>query len=186
MKSDGDLPPTTYTAAGIRIDDATGKPIIRVMKALRPQVSESASMEKAFEIGRAAHEQIERKFNNGTKKEYTQRFDRGDYIIECHADLFNPKDGGLVMEIKSWRYFVEEHQSCIWQLSAYKALLGAANAWFILYEGEFVKKADGKEEFRVKSKSQAFVPLMSSQDILTLLDAKAHELIAKYCAEGKL
>ena len=186
--------PSTYVSPGVRIDGATGKPIIRVMKALRPAVYESASLQKAFEIGRAAHEQIERKFNNGTKKEWSVQTDRGDYILEIHADLFNPNDGGLVMEIKSWKYFVEQYQSCIWQLSTYKAVLGATHAWFILYEGEFIKRqvkqGDGTfkdvEEFKVKSKSQAFVPLVEPAEMLAIVDAKAHELMAQLRAEGKL
>lgn len=187
--------PSTYVSPGVRIDPVSGKPILRVMKVLRPAVYESAAMEKAFEIGRAAHEQIEAKYGPRIQKEYTITTDRGDYIIECHADLYNPEYDGLVMEIKSWKYFVEEYQACIWQLSAYKALLHARHAWFILYEGEFDKKVELNkdktattliEKFKVKSKSQAFVPLMDDADILVLLDEKAHELLAKLRAEGKL
>jgi hypothetical protein len=185
----------TYTTPGFRLDAETGKPILRVMKILRPAVYDSPSMEVAFEIGKAAHKQIERKFNGPTKKEYVLHVDRGDYIIECHMDLYNPDNGGLVMEIKSWKYFVEEYQACIWQLSAYRALSGAAHAWFILYQGEFVDDAPGPDpeqpdekarEFRVKSFSQAYVPLLPPSDILTILDAKAHELLAEMRAKGLL
>jgi hypothetical protein len=184
----------TYDTAGFRLDAATGKPILRVMKILRPAVYDSKDMQTAFEIGKEAHAQIERKFGPAVKKEWVIHSDRGEFIIECHLDLFVPAQA-LVMEIKSWKYFVEEHEACIQQLSAYRALSGATYAWFILYEGEYtqVPNPDPEQpgttvrgEFRVKSKSQAWVPLIPADEILAILDAKGHALLADLRAAGKL
>lgn len=188
LVSDDSIAAPTYSTAGFRIDEETGLPIIRVMKALRPAVYDSKDMAKAFEIGKAAHEQVERKFNGGTEKEYVVHINRGDYILEAHLDMYNPKQS-LVLEIKSWSYFVTEHHACILQLSAYAAMVNAESAFFVLYQGEFVNKVVGgktKEEFRVKSMSQAYVPLMPKGEIMELIDAKAHELMAEMRANGKL
>ena len=183
--------PTTYSAAGVRIDDESGLPIVRVMKAIRPQVYESKAMEKAFEIGQEAHRQIERKIgNNGTEKEYVVWAYWPDFVLEAHLDLYNAKQG-VVLEIKSWPYFVNEHQACVLQLSAYAALVDAKTAFFVLYQGDFQttinsEKTKTERKFRVTSFSQAWVPLMPKDQILDYLEAKARELFTKLRAEGKL
>ena len=159
-----------------------GKPLLRVMQILNPPTLDRPDMKVAFEIGRAAHTQIERKFEEDAVMEIAYHIDRGNYIIEFHPDMFFPRQN-LVVEIKSAKYFLIERYMCIKQLSAYVAALkpqDAQHGIFALYELEFQNGSP-----RVKSMSFQAEPLIPAEEIMAEIFEKGDVMYAKLHAEGK-
>jgi hypothetical protein len=171
--------------------DERGKPILRVMQILRPEVYDSKAMEFAFEIGKQAHTQIEAKFSESAIIEHTYQLQRDEYTLELHPDVYFDSSG-VVVEIKSLTYFVQEFDACVKQLSAYVSVLKAKRGLFLIYQGEFVDDgidANGKvqpKKFKVKHLSPVYVPLMSWDAINNLLDVSAKTLLAQLRADGHL
>lgn len=152
------------------------------MSLIRPAFKGTDEEKKrAFDIGISAHNQVEAKFNaEGVIKEHAYQFEREEYVIETHPDIYYPLTS-TVVEIKSLRYIVEYLQESVMQLSAYKALLEAETGLFLIYQG----KMEG-DRFTVTSVTPFTVALLPKEVILSFLDLRARELLTKYRAEGLL
>ena len=163
----------------------SGKPIIALTTILNPwpKEPETPNLLRGFEIGHEAHRQVEAKFNHDAIKERPGLYERDDYAISFRPDIFYDRDGGFVVEAKSFRDFTENHARCINQLSALCAMLGAKRSLFIVYQLEFNDdpRYPGDRDKRlptVSTMTPVCVPLVSPGDVFALLDDRARAILA--------